>query len=121
MKDLFSSALDPRRLVLCTDSVDPEGFIAQGSLDGSVREALAMGLDPGLVYQMVTLNPAEHFGLQAQLGSLAPGRWADWVLIPSPREYRPIMVGVAGIPVYEKGKLMVQPAPWISRRPFTKP
>lgn len=111
MKELFSSALDLRRLVLCTDSVDPEGFLTEGSLDGSVRAALEMGVDPGLLYQMVTLNPAEHFGLQAQVGSLAPGRWADWVLIPSPREYRPLMVGVAGRLVSEEGTLLVEPRP----------
>lgn len=111
MKALFSSRQDLRRLVLCTDSVDPEGFLTEGSLDGSVRRALGMGVDPGLVYQMVTLNPAEHFGLEAQVGSLAPGRWADWVLIPSPKQYKPLMVGVAGKPVYEEGRLLVQPRP----------
>lgn len=111
MKDLFSSNLDLRRLVLCTDSVDPEGFLTEGSLDGSVRRALEMGVDPGLLYQMVTLNPAEHFGVESQVGSLAPGRWADWVLIPAPKEYKPVMVGVAGRPVYQEGRLLVQPRP----------
>lgn len=110
MKDLFSSALDPRRLVLCTDSVDPEGFLSEGSLDGSVRRALQMGVEPGVLYQMVTLNPAEHFGLETQVGSLAPGRWADWVLIPSPKEYKPFCVGVAGNPVYQEGRLLVEPS-----------
>jgi len=109
MKDLFSSELDLRRLVLCTDSVDPEGFLSEGSLDGSVRRALGMGVEPGLLYQMVTLNPAEHFGLEAQVGSLAPGRWADWVLIPSPTEYKPLSVGVAGNPVYQEGRLLAEP------------
>lgn len=109
LKDLFAQALDLRRLVLCTDSVDPEDFLAEGSLDGSVRRALGMGVDPGLLYQMVTLNPAEHLGLEAQVGSLAPGRWADWVLIPSPKEYRPVIVGAAGRPVSQEGRLLVEP------------
>ncbi len=109
IRNLFHEVLDFRRLVLCTDSVDPEGFLSEGSLDGSVRKALAMGLDPGLIYQMVTLNPAEHLGLENQLGSLAPGRWADWVLIPSPRDYRPLMVAVGGKKVYGEGRLFVEP------------
>jgi adenine deaminase len=107
--ELFGQNLDLRRLALCTDSVDPEDFLSEGSLDGSVRRALKTGLEPGLVYQMVTLNPAEHFGLETQVGSLAHGRWADWVIIPSPRDYRPVMVGVAGRPVYQEGRLLAEP------------
>lgn len=109
IKDVFGQGLDLRRLILCTDSVDPEGFLSEGYLDGSLRRALKMGVEPGLAYQMVTLNPAEHFGLDSVIGSLAPGRFADCVLIPSPKEYDPRLVMVGGKVVSRDGELLVEP------------
>ena len=31
--------------------------------------------------QMMTINAAEHFGLTREMGMIAPGRWADVVLV----------------------------------------
>jgi adenine deaminase len=87
---------DPRRLVLATDGGDPAGLVRRGYLEVAVRHALSLGLSPELVYRMVTNNVAEHFRLDGVVGSLAPGRSADLVLIPSPRDYRPQLVMCQG-------------------------
>lgn len=107
--ELFRQDLDFRRMALCTDSVDPEGLLEQGYLDGSLRSALELGIPPARAYQMVTLNVAEHFRLDSLLGSLSPGKAADVVLIPSPAEYVPQRVLVGGRTVFREGKLLAEP------------
>jgi len=111
VKGIFSEPVDLRRLILCTDSQDPEGFLEEGYLDGSVRRALELGIEPSQVYQMVTLNAAEHFCLDHEIGALAPGMRADVVLIPSPREYDPRLILFEGRPIFREKEVLVEPAP----------
>ena len=54
VRGIFGQPVDKRRLVLCTDGMDPEGFLSEGYLDAAVRYALKLGISPSLVYQMVT-------------------------------------------------------------------
>ena len=49
-------------------------------MDRVVRHAIAQGLKPVTAIQMATLNTAEHFGLERELGSITPGRRADLVV-----------------------------------------
>jgi len=109
VKGIFQAPVDKRRLVLCTDSMDPEGFLSEGYLDAAVRHALHLGIDPSQVYQMVTLNVAEHFRLDHILGSLSPGRLADMVIIPSPEDYHPQTVIRGGKVIFQDGKNLVEP------------
>ena len=46
-------------------------------MDRVVRHAIAQGLAPITAIQMATLNTAQHFGLERELGSVTPGRRAD--------------------------------------------
>ena len=43
--------------------------------------AIKAGLDPDIAVQLVTLNPARHMRLTPWVGSIAPGRYADLVLV----------------------------------------
>ncbi|OPY80462.1 MAG: Adenine deaminase [Syntrophus sp. PtaU1.Bin005] len=106
---LFRENLDFRRMALCTDSVDPQELLEQGYLEGSLRSALKLGIPPAQAYQMVTINVAEHFRLDHQLGSLSPGKAADVVVIPSPAEYEPRRILIAGKTVFSEGKTLVEP------------
>ncbi len=54
-------------------------LIEQGYLDYVYRRAVEEGVDPIKALQMVTINPAEWFGINA--GIIAPGRFADVVLL----------------------------------------
>ena len=47
-------------------------------MDRVVRHAIAQGLKPMTAIQMATLNTAQHFGLERELGSITPGRRADF-------------------------------------------
>jgi len=106
---LFREDLDFRRMVLCTDSVDPEELLEKGYLDESLRSALKLGIPPARAYQMVTINVAEHFRLDHELGSLSPGKAADVVFIPSPEEYKPRRVLIGGRTVFSEGETLVAP------------
>jgi adenine deaminase len=109
VKDIFRKRIDFRRLILATDGVDPEGFLEEGYLDAAVKRALKLGIAPGLAYQMVTINVAEHFRLDHLIGCLAPGKMADMVIIPSPDDFSPRLVMCDGKVLYQDGKLMAEP------------
>jgi adenine deaminase len=57
----------------------------------------------------VTINVAEHFHLDHVIGCLAPGRMADIVIIPSPRQFSPQMVMCAGKIIFNDGRVLVEP------------
>ncbi len=109
IKGIFERSIDFRRLILSTDGVDPEGFLEEGYLDASLRSVLRLGVPPALAYQMVTLNVAEHFRLDHVIGSIAPGKMADLVIIPSPEEYSPQLVMCSGRVTYKDGQRTVEP------------
>lgn len=111
MRPLFDMPLDFRRFALVTDSVDPERLATWGGLDEVVREALALGIPPHIVYRMASTNVAEHFRLENDLGYLAPGRWADLVAIPAPDVFRPVFVMVGGKVVFDRGRVLASPRP----------
>ncbi len=111
MRPLFDMPLDFRRFALVTDSVDPERLASWGYLDQVVREALALGIPPQVVYRMASTNVAEHFRLESDLGYLAPGRWADLVAIPAPDVFRPVFVMVGGKLVFDRGQVPATPRP----------
>jgi len=109
IKGIFDKKIDFRRLILSTDGVDPEDFLKEGYLDASLKRALKLGIAPGLLYQMVTINVAEHFRLDHLIGSLSPGKMADVVIIPSPDEFSPRWVICHGKIIFKDGKSMVKP------------
>jgi adenine deaminase len=72
--------LDPRNFILCTDDCHSGTLLHDGHMDRVVRHAIDCGLDPLIALQMATINTATHFGLERELGSIAPGRRADCIL-----------------------------------------
>ncbi|MEM9843559.1 MAG: adenine deaminase [Pseudomonadota bacterium] len=72
--------LDPRNFVLCTDDCHSGTLVNDGHMDRVVRHAIECGCDPLVAIQMATVNTATHFGLERELGSIAPGRRADMIL-----------------------------------------
>ena len=81
--------LDPRNFILCTDDCHSGTLINEGHMNRVVRHAIACGCDPLIALQMATVNTATHFGLERELGSIAPGRRAD-VIVTSDLETLPI-------------------------------
>ena len=69
-----------RRCLFCTDDRHPEDLLREGHIDNNVRRAIELGLDPITAIQMATINASECFGLK-NVGAIAPGRLADFVIL----------------------------------------
>jgi adenine deaminase len=80
VKAVTERGLDPRHFVLCTDDSHSGTLVHEGHMNRVVRHAIAQGLKPVTAIQMATINTAEHFGLERELGSITPGRRADMIL-----------------------------------------
>ena len=72
--------LDSRNFILCTDDCHSGTLVNDGHMNRVVRHAIECGCDPLVALQMATINTATHFGLERELGSIAPGRRADLIV-----------------------------------------
>ncbi len=73
--------LDARHFILVTDDSHSGTLVREGHMDRVVRHAIRQGLRPITALQMATLNTAEHFGVARDVGQIAPGRFADILLV----------------------------------------
>jgi len=101
--------LDFRRLAMATDGVGPLQITSQGFMDHIVRRAVKLGFSPVQAIQMATLNVAEHFNLDDFIGGIAPGRFADIVMIPELTVIEPELVISNGQIAMQNGDLPVRP------------
>ncbi len=105
---LTKMGLDSRRFILCTDDSHVATLVQDGHMDRVVRHAISQGLPPVTAIQMATINTAEHFGLSRDIGLIAPGRWADILLVDDLNDFRADLVIVKGQVVAEKGRLRIE-------------
>jgi adenine deaminase len=104
---ITEKGLDPRNFILCTDDCHSGTLVNDGHMNRVVRHAIACGCDPLVALQMATLNTATHFGLEREIGSIAPGRRAD-VILSSDLTTLPVeMVIARGQIVAENGTCLV--------------
>jgi len=71
-----------------------------------VRHAIDCGCDPLIAIQMATINTASHFGIERELGSITPGRRADFIVTSSLKELPIENVFARGQCIAEHGKLL---------------
>lgn len=109
---ITEKGLDPRNFILCTDDVHAGTLVQDGHMDRVLRHAVELGLDPVIAIQLMTLNTAQHFGVDRDLGALAPGRYADVVLTESLANFAADLVIVNGMVAAEKGKLLLDLPPY---------
>lgn len=83
VRAITEKKLDSRNFILCTDDSHSGTLINDGHMNRVVRHAIAQGLPPVTAIQMATLNTAQHFGLERELGSITPGRRADLIISSS--------------------------------------
>ncbi|MEJ2155862.1 MAG: adenine deaminase C-terminal domain-containing protein [Desulfobacteraceae bacterium] len=102
-------AVDLRRLILATDGIQPKALLENGYMEFVLQRALEYGFAPATAVQAVTLNVAEHFGLDDLVGAVAPGRLADLVLLPKLTTIEPELVMSNGKVVAKEGELTVPP------------
>jgi len=100
--------LNPRMFILCTDDSHSATLISEGHMDRVIRHAVEQGLDPIIALQMATINTAEHFGVSREMGIIAPGRYADVLLVKDLRHFTVETVFAKGIEVAREGKLLIE-------------
>jgi adenine deaminase len=100
--------LDSRHFCLCSDDCHAETLVGEGHMDRIIRHAIAQGIPPMTAIQMSTLNTAEHFGLAREIGQIAPGRWADILIVDDLKNFRAELVLARGRVAAENGKLVIE-------------
>jgi adenine deaminase len=103
------AGIDFRRLMLTTDSVSPGDLLEKGYLEHVVQKAIDCGFDPIHAVQMATINTAEYFSLDGIVGGIAPGTYADMVVIPNPRDVAAEYVISKGRIIAREGTLLTSP------------
>ena len=105
IKAINEDKLDPRHFILCTDDSHSETLVNDGHMDRVLRHTIGLGTDPMIALQMATINTAEHFGLARDMGMIAPGRYADILLVDDLNDFHPELV-------YARGKLLAEKGLW---------
>ena len=111
---ILSHNIPTDKMSLCIDNITVMDIVGAGG--GYLDKPFKLGLQAGLpavdVVRMATLNPAAHYKMDGQLGSLTPGRLADIVLLRELDRFPPEMVIAGGKVAARQGKLIgdIQPA-----------
>jgi len=103
------------RFMFASDDRSPRELRQKGHLDHILREAVAAGLDPLLAIRLATLNPAAHYSL-GRLGAVAPGMWANLVLLEDLEEFKARLVLHRGQIVAQGGRPLFSPTPVVDER-----
>ncbi|MFC2079513.1 adenine deaminase, partial [Candidatus Bipolaricaulota bacterium] len=112
VKAITEGNLSPRHVLLCTDDRHSDTLLRIGHIDDVVRLAMVEGVPVMTAIQMATLNTAEHFGVAGDVGSLAPGRFADILIVSDLNSLTIDRVFAAGESVAENGTLTVLTKPF---------
>lgn len=109
---ITSHEVDSRFAVLVSDDTHPHTLLEQGHLDHILRRAVQEGIDPVTAIQMVTINCAQCFQMDNDLGSIAPGKCADIVFLRDLESMRVTRVMIDGDVVAENGKYLAEISPF---------
>jgi len=90
MDSLFPKLLeiglkDWSNVSVTTDDRDVFATLQLGSMDYNIRSAIELGVPLEIAYQLGSYNTARHFNIDHLVGALAPGRYADVVLLSDPQ------------------------------------
>ncbi len=105
-KAVAGNKADSRFACLVSDDAHPHTLKKYGHLDHIVRRAVEEGIDPIKAIQMVTINTAQCFGLDHELGSIAPSKCADMVLLENLEKCSVKSVFIDGELVAADGKML---------------
>ncbi len=84
---LDNPELDSRFFTLVTDDVTSRTILEEGHLVRVLREAVRQGIPSLKAIQMATINAAQLLGMDRWIGSLAPGRSADMILVDNLKDF----------------------------------
>jgi adenine deaminase len=88
---------------IVSDDKHPNDLI-KGHLNESVRKAVELGIDVIKAIEMVTINPASHYNLDA--GAIVTGAKADFIIIDNIIDFNILKTYVAGECVFDGEKVL---------------
>lgn len=106
VKAITEMGLDGRHFILCTDDSHCETLVSEGHIDRAVRGAISQGLSPIQAIQMATINSAEHFKVSGEVGMIAPGRFADILLVKDLPQFSADLVIGKGVVLAKSGEMV---------------
>jgi adenine deaminase len=108
IRRLLRHAVDWGRIGLAVDDRPVERLLGDGGLDHEIRGAIALGVPAIRAYQMATINNARHWRLDRDHGGIAPGRYADILVVSDVERVAVTRVFASGREV-ARGGTLVQP------------
>ena len=111
IKIITERRIDARRVCLVTDDRHPEDLISEGHIDHIIRRAIEEGVDPITAIQMATINTAEHFNQDQDIGSVSPGKFGDVLILDDLKSVEISVVIADGKVVAKEGKLIEELRP----------
>ena len=101
LKELFNS--DPDMIMLCSDDLHPE-MLREGHINKLIARLVSEGYNVFDVIRSATINPSEHYGLNA--GLLRTGDSADFILVDSPEMMNVSETWIKGRKVFADAKVL---------------
>jgi adenine deaminase len=92
-----------KRCLFVVDDRSCVDLLRDGDIDAVVRKAIRLGLEPVRAVQMATVNTAEYFRLGG-LGAVAPGYFANLIVLEDLADFTISMVFYGGRLVAEAGE-----------------
>lgn len=109
LPQVLESGVDTRLILLCTDDNHPNTLVNEGGMDRALRACVDAGADPVTALQFATINAAQCLGVDADMGSVTPGKCADLVILPDLTSFIPEKVFIDGELVAEDTKALFSP------------
>lgn len=110
VKAIWNGVKDVRffdQLCFCTDDREADEILQHGHVNDVVRSAISCGMDPVAAIKSATYNTAREAHIE-NLGAVAPGFAADFLLVDDLRRLKPSHVFFAGRLVAEQGTMTVE-------------
>lgn len=98
-------------IMFCTDDKSAEDIKENGCIDNALRIAVKCGVSPVSAIKMATLNVARHYGVDDIIGSVAPSRKANFLLMDS-------LENMTVKKVYHQGRLVAENGEFLCRHEF---
>jgi adenine deaminase len=102
------------RCMFVVDDRSGADLLHDGDIDAVVRKAISLGLNPVRAIQLATINTAGYFRRQG-LGGIAPGYYADLVVLGELEKLQIDMVFYRGKLVAEAGQPLFEASPSADR------
>jgi len=95
--DFINALADTSNALLATDGcLYLDDILDYGHMNRALKAMVAEGVDPITAVQMGTINVARAYGFDHLMGAIAPGRYADMVLVSDLKDFDIEAVFVGG-------------------------